>query len=124
MITGIGTDIIEIYRFKNAIEKYGQKFLDRLFSKEEQDHCKQYSDPERRYAARFAAKEAVVKALGEGFGKNVGFLDIKILNQPSGKPKVYLSDRTAGHFSNPTIFLSISHSKNYATAMVVAMESS
>ena len=121
-IFGLGTDIIEIDRFKEAMEKYGQRFLDRLFSKKEQEHCQKYSDPERRFAARFSAKEAVVKALGEGFGKNLTFHDIEILNHPSGKPFATLSETSSTHFGNPVLHLSISHSKAYATATVIALK--
>lgn len=119
-IIGVGTDIIEIDRFKKAMQKYGQKFLDRLFSKQEQEHCLKYTEPERRFAARFAAKEAVVKSLGEGFGKHIAFLDIEILNRPEGKPEAHLSKKCNEHFNNPTLHLSISHSRDYATASVVA----
>jgi len=122
-IIGIGTDIIEIDRFKSAMDKYGQKLLDRLFSIKEQEHCLKYSDPTPRFTARFAAKESVVKSLGEGFGKNIGFLDIEILNEPSGKPTVHLSPKCQEHFKYPNLELSISHSQHYATAMVIATSS-
>ena len=121
-IIGIGTDIIEIERFRKAMHKYGQNFLDKLFSIKEQDHCKVYAQPERRLSARFSAKEAVVKALGEGFGKNIGFLDIEILNQESGKPVATLSEKSKSHFNDPVLLLTISHSRDYATATVIAIE--
>lgn len=121
-IIGVGTDIIEIDRFKVAMEKYGPKFLDRLFTKKEQEHCLKYTEPERRFAARFSAKEAIVKALGEGFGKHITFLDIEILNRPEGKPEAILSDKCSAHFEHPTLHLSISHSRDYATASVVATQ--
>lgn len=122
-IFGIGTDILEIGRFRDAMHKYGQNFLDKLFSQQEQDHCHAYAEPERRFAARFAAKEAVVKALGEGFGKHIKFLDIEILNSESGKPEVHLSKKCNDHFGSPTLFLTISHSRDYATATVLATKS-
>ena len=120
-ILGIGTDIIEIERFKKAMDKYGQKFLDRLFLSNEQKHCLKYSDPTPRYAARFSAKEAVVKALGEGFGKHITFHDIEIQNHPSGKPFVTLSETCSNHFGNPVFHLSISHCHLYATATALAL---
>ena len=122
-ILGVGCDIIEIDRFKQAIEKHKQRFLDRLFSKREQEHCLKYNDFERRFAVRFAAKEAVAKALGEGFGKNISFLDIEILNQESGKPFVILSEKCRDHFDNPTFHLSLSHCHSYATATAIAVKS-
>lgn len=117
---GLGTDIIEIERFRLAMHKYGQRFLDKLFTKEEQRHCLLYNQPESRFAARFAAKEAVAKALGEGFGKYLSFLDIEILNHPNGKPYATLSNTCQVHFKNPKLHLSISHSRDYATATVIA----
>lgn len=119
-ILGVGTDIIEIDRFRKAMDKYGQRFLDRLFSSKEQEHCERYSDPERRFAARFCAKEAAVKALGVGFGKHVRFLDVEVLNQESGRPILVLSPSVQEYFNYPEMFLSISHAKHYATALVVA----
>ncbi len=121
-IIGIGTDIIEIERFKIAMHKYGPRFLDKLFSKREQDHCLKYTEPERRFAARFSAKEAIVKALGVGFGKAIGFQDIEILNKPGGQPQAILSQKCQEHFNNPTLHLSISHSRDYATASVIATQ--
>ena len=119
-IFGVGTDIIEIDRFKHAHNKYGDRFLTRIFSKREIAHCNKYKDPERRFAARFAAKEAVVKALGEGFGKHISFQDIEILNHANGKPYIVLSEKCDEHFDSPNLLLSISHSHYYATAVVIA----
>ncbi len=122
VIIGIGTDIIEIDRFRSAMNKYGQHFLDRLFTKKEQEHCLRYKNPEPRFAARFSAKEAIVKALGEGFGKHIAFLDIEILNDPNGKPYATLSNKCSEHFGRPTFHLSISHSRDYATASAIALK--
>ena len=121
-LIGIGTDIIEIRRFHEAMSKHGQRFLDRLFTKKEQHHCLRYKEPESRFAVRFSAKEAVVKALGEGFGKNIAFLDIEILYHPSGQPYIELSERCRAHFKDPEFHLSMSHSKDYATAMAIALK--
>ena len=110
MIQGIGTDIIEIERIRESIEKYGSHFLDRLFTKKEQDYCKQHSNFATHFAGRFAAKEAISKALGTGFGKELSFLDLEILNEPSGKPIVQ---------KRPNIHVSISHCESYAVAMAI-----
>ncbi|MBM3193962.1 MAG: holo-[acyl-carrier-protein] synthase [Chlamydiae bacterium] len=120
-ILGVGTDIIEIERFKDVMKDRGQKFLDKVFSKQEQEYCLRYSDPTSRFAVRFSAKEAVVKALGVGFGKEVSFLDIEILNDPSGKPLVILSPKCQALFQNPVFHISLSHSKFYATATAIAV---
>jgi holo-[acyl-carrier protein] synthase len=121
-ILGIGTDILEIERFKNVLDEHGQKFLDKVFSKREQEYCNLYTDPTSRFAVRFSAKEAVVKALGVGFGKEVSFLDIEIINEPSGKPSVILSPKCLNLFQNPTFHISLSHSKFYATATAIALK--
>ncbi len=121
-ISGIGTDILEIERFKNVLKEHGQKFLDKLFTKNEQEYCLRYSDPSSRYTVRFCAKEAIVKALGVGFGKDIAFLDIEILNDPLGKPTVKLSPKASAHFGNPTFHISLSHCKHYATATVIALK--
>jgi holo-[acyl-carrier protein] synthase len=121
-IIGLGTDILEIERFKAVLDQHGQKFLDKLFSIKEQEYCFRHSDPTSRFTVRFCAKEAVVKSLGTGFGKDIAFHDIEILNDPSGKPAVSLSSKCSNHFGNPLFHISLSHSKHYATATVIALE--
>ncbi len=112
MIAGIGTDIIEIDRIRESIEKHGSHFLDRLFSKKEQDYCHKYKDSAPHFAGRFAAKEAIGKALGTGFGAELSFLDIEIINDESGKPVVLLEKELKIH-------LSISHCNSFATATAI-----
>lgn len=119
MFEGIGNDIIEVERVNKAVQRYGQKFLDRLFSKAEQNYCLKHRDAERHFAGRFAAKEAIAKALGTGFGHHLHWLDIEIANDPSGKPIVLLSEAARMHFRNPKIHISISHCKAYATAVAL-----
>ena len=119
-ILGLGIDIIEIERIKDAIEKNGDRFLSRLFSKKEQEYCNQLkNDPSIRFAARFCAKEAVAKALGCGFGKELTFLDIEIQNNQKGKPEVFLSAQANTRFNNPQLHLSLSHCKLFANAVVI-----
>jgi holo-[acyl-carrier protein] synthase len=116
---GIGNDILEIDRLKKAISEHGQPFLDRILTKAEQEYCQKQADPTQRYAGRFAAKEAIVKALGCGFGSKASWLDIEVLPSDEGKPLVTLSKELAARFQNPTIQLSISHSDHYATAFAI-----
>lgn len=120
MINGVGTDIIEIERIEKSIERYGSKFLDRIFSAEEQEYCLRHKESARHFAGRFAGKEAVVKSLGTGFRDGIGWLDIEILNDPQGKPMVLLSNELRETFSHPRIHLSISHCRTYATAFAVS----
>lgn len=119
MIHGIGTDIIEVKRIEESIERFGQRFLDRIFTHDEQAYCLHHKDAFRHFAGRFAAKEAVVKALGTGFRNGIGWLDIEIINDAHGKPDVQLSARLKEDFDSPKIHLSISHGRDYATAFAL-----
>lgn len=116
---GLGNDIIEIKRVADNVLRHGDRFLDKLFTKAEQEYCLNFKDPAPRLAGRFAAKEAVVKALGTGFGTDVSFKDIEIINDSQGKPVVYLSDALKDKFGDPQILLTISHCKEYATAVAI-----
>lgn len=119
MIYGIGTDIIEVKRIEQAIERFGQRFLDRLFCEEEQLYCNRHRDKARHFAGRFACKEAIVKALGTGFRDGINWLDIIISNDRHGKPIVNLSDKLQHTFNSPHLHISISHCREYATAFAV-----
>lgn len=119
MIHGIGTDIIEIDRIRNSIERHGLHFLNRLFSQKEQDYCYRFQDPSPHFAGRFSAKEAIAKALGTGFGEQLSWHDIEIVNDDLGKPVVYLSETLKAKYKNPQILLSISHSTSHATATAI-----
>lgn len=118
-ILGLGIDIIEISRIIESIELHGLHFLNRLFSQNEQEYCNRYKNSHVHFAGRFAAKEALVKALGTGFGKEIGWGDIEILNDENGKPLISLSDKAKAHFDDPILHLSISHCKEHATAVVI-----
>lgn len=119
MIIGIGTDIIEIDRIERVISQYGQKFLDRTFTSEEQKYCQKHAHSARHYAGRFAAKEAIVKAMGTGIVKGIGWTDIEIINDSAGKPLCRLSEELNERLGTPDILISISHSKEYATAVAL-----
>jgi holo-[acyl-carrier protein] synthase len=117
-IIGLGTDIIEIDRIQEALDKYGMRFLNKMFTEAEQAYCLKHSQPARHLAGRFAAKEAVVKALGSGFRDGISFLDIEVVNDEQGKPHVRFSPKLQ-HY---TVLLSISHCKQYATATAILVE--
>lgn len=119
MILGLGTDIIEIDRMRGSIERHGIHFLNRLFSQKEQDYCYRFQDPSPHFAGRFAAKEAVAKALGTGFGSELAWHDIEIINNELGKPVVFLSENIKKKYKSPQIHLSISHCTTYATATAI-----
>lgn len=117
-----GTDIIEIDRVKDAIEKTGDKFLKRVFTKKEIEYCEGKKGMKyQHYAARFAAKEAVFKAVSDALNKteDIGWTDIEIINNEVGKPQVTFLNIEIINLEN--IDISISHCKQYATANVVAV---
>lgn len=125
MIYGIGTDIVEIDRIKDAVEKWGGRFLEKIYTGNEVLYCNKKKDPYPHLAARFAAKEAVMKALSIGGSeleddKGIGvpgFRDIEVLNHPNGKPFIAPHGLIPGRSCN--IHLSISHERKYAVANVV-----
>ncbi|MCH1430558.1 MAG: holo-[acyl-carrier-protein] synthase [Chlamydiales bacterium] len=119
MTLGIGTDIIEIERIKKALDKQ-TAFVNTVFTTQEQRYCMQFSEPERPFAARFCAKEAVAKAMGEGINDKLSWLDIEISHTKKGQPVVSLSPSAQKKLDTEGIFLiSLSHCKAYATATAI-----
>lgn len=117
-----GTDIIEIERIREAIEQLGEKFLTRVYTQEEIHYCEQKGKQKfQHYAVRFAAKEAVFKAISKTLKDKyeISWKDIEILNEEGGRPTISLSPISNGKIEN--IDISMSHCKEYATATVVAM---
>lgn len=118
---GIGNDIVQIERVATLLEKHGERFLQRLFTEKEQQYCLAHRFPSARLAGRFSAKEAVAKAMGTGFGKDVSWLDIEILNDAQGKPTVFFSPRLVEKMGSMHCLLSISHCREYATAVALLL---
>tara|TARA_S200000501_G_scaffold339887_1_gene347952 strand:- start:784 stop:1161 length:378 start_codon:yes stop_codon:yes gene_type:complete len=113
----IGTDIVEILRIKHSLDKFGEKFKNHIFTKEEQKYCDEKATPEIHFSGKFAAKESVVKAIkSSGYGNITPLKKIEILNSKSGKPNVILKFNISGHCK-----VSISHTGEYATAMALFM---
>ena len=119
---GIGNDIIEIARIQQVINRFGSKFLDKIFTSEEQHYCLKHRDSARHFAGRFAAKEAIVKALGTGIRQGISWLDIEIKNDADGKPHVILSEKMHKVYDHVHIMISISHCREYATAMAICYQ--
>lgn len=119
MILGIGNDIIEVARIKAILNRYPERFLRRVFTSLEQDYCLKRKDPAIHLSGRFAAKEAVVKALGIGFSQGLSWLDFEIRNDGKGKPSVYFSDFAKELLGNQQVCISISHCHAYATAVAI-----
>jgi|APTNR8051073442_1049403.scaffolds.fasta_scaffold08604_3 holo-[acyl-carrier protein] synthase len=123
MIIGIGTDIIEINRIRNTLEKYGERFKNKLFTQIEIDYCEQYKNKKySHYAARFAAKEAFSKAIGKGFARGFKFKEIYIQNLKTGEPTVVLDGSLKEEYGDNIIKVSLSHTDNNAIAYLT-MES-
>lgn len=122
MLKGLGTDIIEIARIRAAYLRFGEKLMQRLLTPAEVNYCMNYHDESTHLAGRFAAKEAIAKSLGVGFGEHLSWLDIQILNDELGKPCVRLSERANAFFSHPQFLLSISHCREYAVATAIHIE--
>lgn len=119
MIKGIGNDIIEISRIEDAIRRYGQRFLDRIFTIAEREYCLRHHESALHFAGRFAAKEAVVKAIGTGFSKGITWTDIEIVSDVDGKPVVMLSESVKKRLGTTKVLVSISHCRQFATAFAI-----
>lgn len=122
MMVGIGTDLVQIPRMERAITRFGARFLDRLFTPEEQAHCGAMARPAACYAKRFAAKEALVKALGTGFRDGIWFTDITVHNDASGRPALRTSGACAAVLTAlgaVRLHLSLSDEQDMAVAFVV-----
>ncbi len=113
MIAGIGTDIVEVKRILKAIERWGNHFLTHVFTDDEIAYCLRYKFPAQHFAGRFAAKEAVIKALPDI--KNLHWTDIQIINDTSGKPHCSLINKDF----KKAIHISISHTSEHAIAFAV-----
>jgi len=123
MIKGLGTDLVEVSRMREKIKKEG--FLSIVFTKEELHYCKLKKHPSQHFAARFAAKEAFMKAMGTGWSKNAAFNEIEVLNNELGAPYINLHGNTKANYKKvnyANIFLSMSHTSSMASATVIITE--
>lgn len=118
MIIGTGVDITEVRRLRQAIEKWGEEFLNRVFTEEELENAKTRGSPYQHLAGRFAGKEAVFKALGDS---NLNWKDVQILNDKEGKPSCVILN---GKAKNIDVHISISHVKTYAVASAIITKKS
>ena len=121
MITGIGIDLIEVDRVAEKVNKESG-FRELVFSQREIEYCESKANKFEHYAARFAAKEAFLKALGTGWAAGTSFNEIEIVHDPNSQPKIELRGTTAatvGLGTNAKIFVSLSHVKASATALVI-----
>jgi holo-[acyl-carrier protein] synthase len=122
-ILGTGIDVVEVARISAAIDRHGETFLARLFTPAERAYCDGQAVPARHYAARFAAKEAVAKALGTGIGQHAAWLDLNITRSASGAPEVELSGAAQAYAASRgigKIQISLTHARDYAAATAIA----
>ena len=120
MVIGIGIDIIEIDRVRESVDKYGDHFLQKIYTEKELKYCLNKSDKYQHLAARFAAKEAVYKALSSGWDKNIGWKNIEITNLPNGMPVVTLNGEVRKFLSDQkNLKISISHSRDYVASVAI-----
>src|SRR5690242_11075126 len=121
-VIGIGVDLVECDRIERSLERFGEKFLRRVFTPAEIDYSMSMKFPARHLAARFAAKEAVSKAFGTGIGKSMGWRDIDVHKKESGEPFLLLHDgakKLAEERGVRTALITLSHSDEHAVAMIV-----
>jgi holo-[acyl-carrier protein] synthase len=122
MIVGLGVDIAEVDRVEAAIRRHGEAFLNRIYTPAEIAYCERHKNKAERYAGRFAAKEAAMKALGTGWRRGVRWRDIEVTNLPGGKPTLRLAGAALSHADRlgvKNIAVSITHSGDLAFAQVI-----
>lgn len=122
MIVGIGVDIVEIEKIERAMVRRGDRLKFRTFTPQEIEYCEQRANKYQHYAARFAAKEAVFKAISTGWRQGVAWADVEVNNDLSGKPGLLLQGKTL-EFANLLgahhYWLTLSHTDHYAVAQVI-----
>lgn len=122
MIVGTGVDIEEVSRVGASIERHGERFLKRVYSRDEIEYVEQKANRFERYAARFAAKEAAMKALGTGWDCGVAWRDIEVVNEPSGRPTLRLgggAQRRAEELGAKRSHVTLSHTRGLVVAQVI-----
>lgn len=121
MLIGTGIDLTEIPRIQKSIDRYGDRFLDRIFTSGEKAYCMRKRNSAESFAARFAAKEAAAKALGTGISYGVNWLEIEVTREPSGRPGLQLHGRAAqiaARLGVTNISISLTHTDILAMASV------
>jgi holo-[acyl-carrier protein] synthase len=121
-ILGIGMDIVETKRIADSLERFGDRFLNRVFLDGEIAYSRSMKLPQLHLAARFAAKEAVSKAFGTGIGREIGWRDMEIVREPGGQPRVVLHGRAVEYAKSrgvQEIHVSLSHTAEYGAASAV-----
>jgi holo-[acyl-carrier protein] synthase len=119
MIQGIGVDIVEVGRIRSAIDMWGSAFLKKIFTEGEIQYCLSKKNSYEHFAARFAAKEAVSKALATGWSGGFRWQDVEIVNEPSGQPQVILYAHVNKLLANSKVLLSLAHTESTVVAFAI-----
>jgi|SRR5581483_3902136 len=122
MIVGTGIDIAEVPRIAESIERFGDRFIHRVFTEGEIQYCDSKANSSERYAARFAAKEAAMKALGTGWNHGVRWRDVEVVRKPGTRPTIQFHGKAAefaARLKTKNVSLSISHTRDQAIASVI-----
>lgn len=122
MIVGTGVDLCEVPRIRQSIERFGRKFIERIYTPKEIEYVERKANRFERYAARFAAKEAGMKAIGTGWRRGVTWQDFEVSNLPSGRPTLKLhgvAAQVAVRLNVRNVALSLTHTAETAMAMVI-----
>jgi holo-[acyl-carrier protein] synthase len=123
-VVGIGTDIIECLRIAQMIERHGELFIGRVYTPHEIEYCQARKQATQHFAGRWAAKEAVLKALGTGWIKGISWRDVEIRTEPGGRPSVVLHGgalAASKRLGITAVMISISHCRSHATAYALAL---
>jgi holo-[acyl-carrier protein] synthase len=122
-VEAIGIDLVEVPRIAEAIRRYGDRFVTRVFTPWEIQYCNSKINPELSFAARFAVKEAVFKAIGTGFAEGVKWTSVEVVNDKRGQPEVRLGQGIRKHIGDKKIIISLTHTREYAMASAVLISS-
>lgn len=123
-VIGIGTDITECLRIARMIERHGDLFINRVYTEEEIRYCQNRKQATQHYTGRWAAKEAILKALGTGWIRGISWRDIEVLNEPGGRPVVTVRGGTkdvVDRLGVTKLLVTISHCHTHATAYAIAL---
>jgi len=122
MIVGLGIDVAEVDRIERAIGRYGERFLQRIYTEAEIRYCQSKANSYERFAGRFAAKEAAMKAIGTGWKRGVTWRDFEVTREPSGRPVIHfhgVAAQVAGYLGAKRALVSITHTETMAMAQVI-----
>jgi holo-[acyl-carrier protein] synthase len=122
MIVGTGIDIADVDRIEHSIARFGRRFIERIYTAEEIRYCESKANKAERYAARFAAKEASMKAIGTGWSRGVRWQDFEVQRVPGGRPTVVFHGKAGEYFAKlgaKRAHLSLTHTKGMAMAVVI-----